>query len=322
MLITIEVTGVRFQRRGNPWAVIQAQLDGDQSDPGNIPDWLRGRRFAVVGELGAVQPGDLLDVEGEVAIDPRYGQQIKATRAEVAARRDERALETFLRRLPHIGAVRVGLLIQHFGDADEVFRVLEDAPERLAEINGITPERAASIARTFAGQEGARDAWALCRDLNLNPRLAAKIIDRLGGDARRFITTDPFLLMSKLRWSFRDCDMIRRALGIAEDDPRRIAAGALYVMQASTRNGDCWSERRHLLGGGVSRMVHDAREQVSMSDALIEAGLSILQQPVEVARNLVEPPRIIEDDDHRLYVSDIYSAEISVCDRLLGMLAA
>lgn len=319
ILLTIEVARVTYAK--NEWACVQATLDDRQPDEASeLPSWLKhAAKVTVTGDFGQVQPGDLFDVEGASVQHPRFGRQINATQVMVCARRDERALYSFLRKLPHIGPQRASLVIRQFGGADEVFHLLDNEPERLAEVKGISSERAVQAAEAFRALEGERDAWLLCRELALPSWLTSRILDRLGRRARATIYADPFYLMTCAHLSFRDCDLVRTKLGIAEDDPRRLAAGALVVLQAAGQSGDCWSSEHHLFGGGVDYRVEKARQSVSMSDALLRQGLDVLQQPIVVEDTVTLPPRAAKEDD-RLYLAEVYDAEKTVCRRIRAML--
>lgn len=320
-LFTAEITRVTFQKPGNDWVVVQVALDDVQPEGReSLPPWMQTtKKFGVTGFIGPVQVGDLLDIEGAPKRHIRYGWQIEATQAQTCARQDERALFSFLRKLPNVGPQRAALIVKHFGSAEEVFDVLDTAPERLAEIPGINEERALDAAESYKQLAGVRDAWLFCRELKLQPRLAARIMDRLGAQARSLIEADPFALMTVIAASFRDCDSIRRALNIADDDPRRVAAGMLVVLRAAGRSGDCWFVHHHLFGGGVDWQVEKARESVGLTDDLLRRGLDVLQEPTVVNAQLTLPPRVIVEEE-RVYMSEIHAAEKSVCRGLSAML--
>lgn len=322
LFITLEVIRVTYQRAVGGWTCVQAKLDSEQPlNAENYPRWLQSNKFSVTGELGAVQPGDLLDVEGTPDRHPRYGWQIKATRVASCVRRDNRALYSFLRRLPQVGERRAGMIQQTFDDADAIFEMLEHDPRQLTAISGINEERALEIHDSFMKLRGLRDTWTFCQELNLPSRLTARILDKLKGAARELISHDPFLLMTEMGAPFKDCEIIRVAMGISDDDPRRLAAGTLFVMQSALRNGDCWCWSYQLTGGGVDRQVDRARQHIELRDTEIQAGLQVLQQPTTLNANVEVPPRVVLQDD-RYYLADIYRAERKVAERVLGMLAA
>ena len=319
-LVTVEVTRITFQKAGNAWVCVKTRLDEQQpseTEAEQLPSWLkRAEQITVTGYIGPVQVGDLLDIEGAPTRHTKYGWQLEAKRSAVCARHDERALYSFLRKMPHIGAARASLIVSQFGGADEVFRILDEEPARLAEVNGITVDRATDIAQTYATLHGMREAWLFCRELKLQPRLTARIMDKLGEKARPLIEADPFLLMTRINASFRDCDSIRLALGLAEDDPRRVAAAMLLILRAALRGGDCWCLPSHVFGAGVDYNVEKMRDQVDLSDDLLRTGLDVLTEPTVAVD---EPPRVVIENE-QIYLSEIYMAERAVCQQITTLL--
>lgn len=322
-LVTVEVTRVTYSKPNSPWGIFKCRLDADQPEEGSsLPSYVTSRdQLTVTGELGeTVQAGDLFDVEGTIERHPKFGYQLKALNTQPCARRDARALFSFLRRLPHIGRVRAREVVDLFG-VDGTFEVLDETPERLAEVRGITEARARQAAAHFQQMEGLRAAWLFCRKLGLQPRVTTRIMERLGRKAQAVIERDPFLLMTEADMSFANADQVREALGISLDDPRRLAAGALMVIRAASNSGDCYHTEEHLIGSEADRFTARAKTQVRMTDTQIREGLQLLQEPVQVSETLTIAPRVVQEED-RLYLAPLHRAEATVCTRLRAMLEA
>lgn len=314
--ITIEIGRVKAQRED--WAAATCHLDTVQLEGANIPRWMHeasdGRGISIAGVFGPkLAHGDLFDVEVREVNDPKWGRQLKVIRAMPCARRDERAIYSFLRRLPHIGPQRATEVIRTFGDADAIFEILEKTPERLAEVKGITPNRAVEIAENFVQLAGVRDAWVFCRSLGVKPRLAARIMDMLRSSARAVITADPFSLMRTLRVTFQDCDALRVKLGWPEDHPLRLAAASYALFQAAAKDGHVFHREEDLFGADRSRAVTKVANSLGVSEDLMKQGLAQLTLPVEVEETGVSiPPRIAEVDG-RYYLAEHYEAEQTIC---------
>lgn len=320
--VTVEVVKCRHHKADSGWQAVACRLDSVQV--GEVPTWLRDADrnggFAVTGVFGAkVAPGDLFDVEGRDDTN-RWGVQLKAHTVMPVARKDDRALFSFLRRFPQVGPTRAKAIMDAFEGADEIFRLMEHEPERLAAVRGITVERATDISEAFIRMAGERDAWTFCRELALPGALTARIIDQMGAAARSRISADPFDLMTSMRISFRDCDLIREKLGWSEDHPLRIAAGALLVIQAASRDGHCWHAESDLFGQGVERSVEQARLSTGMSESHLRAGLQTLTEPLEISESVTRPPRVTIDDEGRIYLASLYAAERSVCSVVAALL--
>lgn len=324
ILMTIEVVRVKFSGRDG-WCTMTARRDDLQPDgAGNIPAHMqRDGNFTVVGVFDAPKPGDLFDVEGVIDRHPKYGWQFKAQSVMECIRRDTRGLWAFLRRLKHIGPQRANKIMEHWQrDADAIFEMLDNNPEQLCVVEGINEERAKEIAADLIELEGERDAFFFLRALGVRPQLQGKIIDRLAGQTRRIIEADPFALMTSADIGFEHCDDIRKALGIPENDARRLAAGTLLLVQAAGRGGDVWSTERNLMGAGVSRDVDETRRKVNLKDEHVRVGLDLLAQPTDIpGTNVTLPPRIVVDGE-RIYLADDWTAELTIATRLTRMLAA
>lgn len=317
-LVTIEVTNVKWSRPGNDWCVLSCRLDEDPADPDFPAGARRERKLSITGELMPASKGDLLDCEVEVEYSDKFRcWQFKSLRHAPCARRDERALLSFLGRLPNVGPERSVAILSRWGTAEAVFEMLDNSPEDLAKIPGITDERAVEIASTLIELSGERDAWKLCRELKLNSRLTTIIMRQLGGRAREVIHTDPFMLM-KYGIQFRDCDDIHRALGGAEDDARRTGAAMLVVLQLALSNGDVWATEKELFGGQVDARVDRRKQQLHVTDDLLREGLAHLEHPLQVGTLFFDPRVVVEDE--RIYLYEVYEAEQAICDKLSAML--
>lgn len=310
--MTVEVERVTFASPDGSFAITKCILDREQPPHATAPKWIQSdNRLTVVGNFGSVQPGDLYDIEGDDALNPKFGWQIKAQILTVCARREERALVAFLRKLPQIGSVRAQSIIKHFGGVDPVFDVLDHTPDRLTEISGVTPERAHSIAETFKALSGMRDAWNFCRSLNLDPKLTVQIMESLGADAKRIIEEDPFRLGQHMGMSFHNCDIIHKKLGIADDDIRRLSAGVLYLLSAVTQQGHCWSHLDDLVNPTDSR-VKKIRAEINFTNEHCETGIQAL--------SVEEQPRLVFLSDRHVSPAGLYYAEKQITDRLNDLL--
>lgn len=311
IFLTVEVEKVTYS---NPegFAITKCVLDTLQPDKASIPKWITpSGQLTVSGNFGRVMPGDLYDVEGDEQLSPKFGWQLKGTNVIVCTRRDARGLYSFLRKLPQIGHARAKAIIDHFKDVDLIFQLLETDPQRLTEIDGVTSERANQIAEEFNRLSGERDAWLFCREFNLAPRLTARIMEKLGTDARKTITDDPFQLMTLMNLTFSECDVIRDRLGIERDDPRRLAAGVLHLMRADAQAGHTWVLLSDLMAPTDYR-IRSARSEINFTDEELQLGVDRLATE--------SAPRVIFPEKGQLCLACLYHAEQHIADRLKSLL--
>lgn len=329
VILTVELSNVREY---GGFKIANGTLDPIQPEGApEVPSWVmkmsREGKLKLVGSaFGTATTGDLVDLEAYAKRHPKYGPQLEVVYVQTCVRRDDRAFYAFLRRLPFIGPIRARSILNMFdGDADAILAALEHNVEALTSVPGITAERASDIAATFAQLEGERDAWLLCRELDLQPRVGARIIDKLGGSARAIIHADPFMLMHLANMSFRDCDTVRDKLGIPKDDPRRLAAGAFIVLRTALMDGDCKVHRRKITGAQTTRKVDQARREIGLTPSEIDGGLQVLLQPTEVRvskrddSTYIMPPRAAVEGDH-WYLASVHRAERTIATRMRAML--
>jgi CTP:molybdopterin cytidylyltransferase MocA len=322
IFLTVEVIKVTFQKPGQGFAIVKGKPYNDTG----CPKWIRAAGVVTVkGDFGCtVQPGDLFDVTTTVTNDPKWGRQLKVVSAQIAARADHRGIFCFLRKLPHVGDSRAEKIIEHFGGPQEVFDMLDSEPERLAEIRGITAERAAEAAAVFADLQGLRSAWELCAELQLDGRTTIRIMERLGAGARDLIAADPYALMAAADLPFVTVDRVAEAAGVKRDDPRRLAAGMQCVLAAALREGHTWVALDQVLGDEVSRDVAKMRDAVQLTEDELATGLTQLQTEIfypDDPERVLHEIRVVEVNG-RYYRCQDWLDEQAICTGLAAMLAA
>lgn len=317
---TFEIQRVKWAKPDGSWVIATACLDSNQSGD-TLPIWVsKSKPFSLCGPLGrSVATGDLFDAVVTVETNAKWGKQLKATLCERTVRADDRAIQSFLRGFQQIGPARARMITKHFGGFQGVIDVLDTNPERLAEIDGITPERATDIAAAYTAALGRRDALLFVTTLGLPQWLCVRVIDTMGGDARAAITEDPYALMDIRGVTFKTADeLARNKFKVQPDDPRRVAAAADYVLQAATNDGHCYSTIDHLTGPHASRSVDRAVRDVGLPATLLRTGFDVLAEPRQVG-NYTRPPAVVIVDD-RIYPAYLYAAEQQVANNMARLL--
>ena len=207
----------------------------------------QGRVFSAKGPFGAVHPGDLLDVRGRFSQDPKWGWQFSAETAIPVVAGTDQALCAFLGRFKNIGQARAERILQHFGGRENTLAMLDGAPERLAEISGITPERAREIGDAYKAQSDLRDSALFLAGLSLGESLTAKILEMYGPDAKVILSEDPYDLMNLSGVGFKTADDVARKLQVNVEDPRRLSAAVRHLIEQATQEGHTWSTIEDLM---------------------------------------------------------------------------
>lgn len=269
-------------------------------------------RTSAVGVLPALGVGERLKIRGEWVEHSVYGRQIKVASCEVVQPTTLDGIEKYLASgLVHgVGPATARQLVQHFGE--QTLDVLAQEPERLTELSGIGPKRAAMIAESYREQVQQRDAMMFLQRYGVGPSLAVKIFKTYGERAQELIRQNPYRLIQDVPGvGFKTADRIAASLGIEKSSEYRLNAGVIYALEeAGAGSGHTYLPRPTLLER-AARLLEAAPEQLEETiDALI------------LSRGLVA--RELDTDEGAVvavYLPAYYSAESEVARRLLELMS-
>lgn len=160
----------------------------------------------------------------------------------------DQALLAFLARFPNVGPRRAEQILQKLGSRDAVVHALEKDPTRLTVVAGITEARAKEIGETYKDLADLRESAFFLAGLDLGEALTAQILEAFGGDTKVVLTEDPYELMELPGIGFKRADDVAQRLKIASDDPRRLAAAALYLLEQVEQEGHTFATINDLMG--------------------------------------------------------------------------
>ena len=284
------VSAVVYQNYENGYAVLRLNLGG-------------GQTVTVVGTIPLPAVGEKLMVTGKWSNHPSYGRQFEAEFLERLMPQTAMEILNYLssRVIKGIGPRMAARIVERFGA--ETLAVMEREPERLAEVAGISREKARSIGEEFRLQVGMRQIMEFFALHHLPAELAVRTYKRYGDSTMELLYDDPYLLMDEeLEAEFGAVDQFAIALGVAGDDPRRVEAGVLF-------------ELNYNLTGGHSFLPEDK---------LIAATARLLTVEEDTAKQAVE--RLLEVDRLNreqlagitvIYLPQLYEAETESTQRLL-----
>ena len=202
----------------------------------------RGYRdvVTVVGHAAAIAAGEWITASGEWVNDRTHGQQFKARFLHTSPPTSADGIEKYLSSgmIRGIGPAYARKLLRAFGE--KVFDVIEAAPDRLREVDGIGPVRAASILAAWAEQKAVREIMVFLHSHGVGTARAVRIYKTYGPDAIQVMTENPYRLARDIRGiGFKTADAIAMKLGIEKTAMVRVRAGISYALTEAMDEGHC-----------------------------------------------------------------------------------
>ena len=218
------VERVVFRNDQNGWTVLEVEAQDEF--------------HKVVGVLPMIQVGEQVKLTGEWVEHPKFGRQFRAVTCEQTLPTEGDAVFRYLASgaIKGIGPVTAAAMVQKFGE--DTLKVIEEQPERLAQIRGITAARAQKIAKEYREQFGLREVILAFSEYGLTQSEALRCWKRWGAQTVETIRSNPYLLCSSgIYISFERADAICMGMDRPMDDARRIEAGLLHVLRHNLQNG-------------------------------------------------------------------------------------
>ncbi len=215
-----------------------------------------GEEMTVVGPLSMVEEGEYIRAEGIRKTHPIYGEQLAVESYQVQAPEDALSMERYLGSgaIKGIGPALAARIVKRFGD--DTFRILEEEPETLVRVKGISERMALEFGSQMAEKRDMRQAVLFLQKYGLSLNLAEKIFRQYGSDLYAVIEQNPYRLADDIAGvGFKIADSIAVKAGIRADSGYRIKSGILYTLFQAIAGGhtylplkELWQETDRLLG--------------------------------------------------------------------------
>ncbi|HET8913676.1 MAG TPA: helix-hairpin-helix domain-containing protein, partial [Ktedonobacteraceae bacterium] len=213
----------------------------------------RGRLFrddlmTIVGKLPGIHVGELLSVEGEWQTDPKYGRQLLVNKY---VQRLPASTEGMIRYLSSglikgIGPKKARLIVDHFGQ--QSLAIIEQQPERLSEVKGISAKDRDRIAASWSEQSEIKELHLFLQSHDVSMNIATRIYKEYGKEAIKVVRENPYQLEDVQGIGFKTADEIAVKLGLPRDSLPRLASGLKHVLtQAANDDGHCFLLENELL---------------------------------------------------------------------------
>ena len=270
-----------------------------------------GEVVTVVGCIPCAAPGENLICAGSWMVHPQHGEQFKAEEVERHLPTSETEILSYLSSgaVKGVGPATAQRMVDRFGA--DTLRVLEEEPERIAEIRGITAKKAKEIAEAFRYQTGMRRLLEFLSLNDLPLPLSMRLYRRYGLGAMEAVRANPYLLVDECYGvGFQQMDAIALGMGFEGDSGRRLEAAVLYELSYNAGNGHVFLPRDKLLGATCALLQIEGREEA----ALIEEALDGL-----IARRAVVSDMVGRVE--AIYLCRLWEAEVTVAERLRTLLS-
>ena len=283
------VSSLIFQNEENGYTILRLDVKGEE--------------ITVVGTMPGVSPGEYLAVEGGWVRHATYGVQFKA---ETVERRLPQGLKEIYHYLVSgavkgVGKATARLLLEEFGE--ETLTVLEEHPEQLSKIRGITPKRARQMSEAFRQQMGMRRLIEFLGAHQLPLELAVSLRRSYGDVALEVLKANPYLLVNEeYEVEFSQADALALSLGVGPEDPQRLEAGLIFEMAHNNLNN------------GHTFLPH--RKLVEATSALLEVSGELLEECLEglIQRGELEEESVAGQDG--IYLPALHEAECFIAQRI------
>ena len=226
MIIEGCVDSIVFRNSENGYTILRLSVQGDKEPT------------TCVGNFSYVAVGDYLKCEGELVRHQIYGMQLRVTGYEVSEPTDSAAMETYLGSgaIKGVGKSLAAKIVRKF--KEETFRIIEEEPERLADIKGISERMARAIAEQFDEKREQRQSMMFLQQYGISSNLAVKIHERYGAGMYELIRTNPYKMAEDIPGvGFKTVDEIAAKAGISGNSEYRIRAGVLYALAEGSAQG-------------------------------------------------------------------------------------
>ncbi len=274
------------------------------------------KNITCTGTFGYIGEGEYVEIEGEEVFHEVYGSQIKVKNYEIVPATDELSIRKYLGSgaIKGIGVVLADRIVDKFGE--DTFRIIEEEPEMLSNIRGITDRKAMDIYRQVEEKRDMRDVMIFLQGYGISPTLSTKIFNVYGIKVYDIIQTNPYRLADDISGvGFKTADEIARKAGVEVNASIRIKSGMCYALSEASMSGHTYLPKARLVEYTINLL--GLRDQYMNADGTYN--MEILDN---CFTELVLEKRLIVkmiDDVEAVFLSVFYYSELNIARMLLDL---
>jgi exodeoxyribonuclease V alpha subunit len=251
---------------------------------------------------GGVSTGTLIKVKGSFFNHASYGRQFRAVSFEEVMPDDTAGIERYLGSglIKGIGPALAKRIVSEFGR--DTIRIIEEEPERLAEVRGISENKAMSISDQIVGKREMRSAMIFLQELGVNGQTAINIYKTYGSNMKNVIRTNPYQVAEDVDGvGFMTADRIASKLGVFKDSEFRTRAAVIYILERSAKDGNTFLPS-DILRSNLSDLMGKEPEgfQTAIDNLLVDGKINVV-------------------NGDEIYLSYYYNIETDAARRLIDL---
>ena len=295
------VEKIKYRNEENGYSILSVNSDGLDS--------------VLVGTFPYISEGDFIEASGRDVEHPIYGDQIQVESYELKAPEDTASMERYLGSgaIRGVGTALAARIVRRF--KADTFRIIEEEPERLAEVKGISEKMAQAISEQMESKKEMRQAMMFLQEYGISMSLALKIYNEYGSRMYSIIKENPYRLADDIQGvGFKMADEIAQKVGIFTDSDFRIRSGIYYTLLQSVANGHTYLPQEELLAS--------ASELLHVDPAVMEKHLTDLQMEKKIVVKVNEEKLLKPEEDdstpasRHVYASQYYYTELNTARML------
>ena len=294
---TIEgyVEKIVYRNSDNGYTVLSVSYEGDD--------------MTCVGTFQYINEGEYVVLEGHFTTHPSYGEQLVVEKYEIKVPEDEKAVVRYLGSgaIKGVGPALADRIVRRF--KEDTFRIVEEEPERLAEVKGISKRMAIEIASQLEEKKDMRKAMMFLSGYGISMNLAVKIYTKYGQEMYRIIKENPYKLADDISGvGFKIADEIAEKAGISRDSDFRIKSAIQYLLSVAGTNGHACIP--------IAELLNATKDMLVLSDIDMEKYLMDMQ--IE-KRIIVKEKLLGEEMVKMVYASNYYYTELNIASMLCDL---
>ena len=295
------VEKIKYRNEENGYSILSVNSDGLD--------------YVLVGTFPYISEGDFIEASGRDVEHPIYGDQIQVESYELKAPEDTASMERYLGSgaIRGVGTALAARIVRRF--KADTFRIIEEEPERLAEVKGISEKMAQAISEQMESKKEMRQAMMFLQEYGISMSLALKIYNEYGSRMYSIIKENPYRLADDIQGvGFKMADEIAQKVGIFTDSDFRIRSGIYYTLLQSVANGHPYLPQEELLAS--------ASELLHVDPAVMEKHLTDLQMEKKIVVKVNEEKLLKPEEDdstpasRHVYASQYYYTELNTARML------